>query len=147
MPRGRDVAETAALPPILGIPVRYDPRMARLSDSRGLGPWKRITVGPAWLALTDREKGAILLHEAGHVKLRHLEKRIARLWLLLWRPSRLAEYCRAQEHEADAYAALCGYGLELAMIFSRMHGPDSPLHPGAAERIRRLTTMAGGKPI
>lgn len=61
-------------PEILGIRVVYDPRMVLISDSRGLWPCKKIVIGPAFLRLSDRQKGAVLLHEAGHCKLFHTER-------------------------------------------------------------------------
>lgn len=122
---------------LFGIPVRFDPDAKIISDSRGLWPFKRIVVGPPFFNFAEREKQAILLHEAGHCKMFHLEKRIARLWLLLWRPALLARYCEAQEYAADQYAAECGYGLDLARAFSRFTG-ESDLHPGRHDRIARL---------
>lgn len=71
------MAEKVVLPRCLGIPVLYDPALPILSDSRGIGAWKKITVGPSFLELTERQKGAVLLHEAGHCKLWHTEKLIA----------------------------------------------------------------------
>lgn len=126
-------------PECLGIPVRYQPTFKGISDSRGLWRWKKIVIGPAFTAFPAREQAAILLHEAGHCKLFHLEKRIARLWLLLWRPSRLSAYCAQQEFEADRFAAGCGYGADLARAFSRLAVSDSILHPPIALRIERLT--------
>ena len=125
--------------PCLGIPVRFDAKYTGILDSRGLWRWKKIFVGPAFLAFPPREQQALLLHEVGHCKLKHLEKRLRSLWLLFWRPRALAVLCRAQELEADRFAAACGYGAELAEAFRRMKHVDSPLHPHISERIARLT--------
>ena len=80
----------------LGIPVRYDPTLRVLSDSRGIWPLKEVVVGSAISAFTQREVEAILMHEVGHCKLFHLEKRLLRLWMI-FRPKLLAEYCKQQE--------------------------------------------------
>lgn len=125
-------------PEILGIPVRYLPKFKGLSDSRGLGRWKAIVVGPAFVRLPADQQAAVLLHEAGHCKLRHLERRLARLWLLLWSPRRLSAYCINQEFEADRFAAQHGFGQSLAALFTRLSAVDTPLHPPLYIRIQRL---------
>lgn len=125
-------------PDCLGIPVRFDPRMRGISNSRGVGRWKAIFVGSAFGQFPPREQAAILLHEAGHCKLRHLEQRLKRLHWAFWKPHVLAAFCAAQEFEADRFAAGCGYGADLARAFSRLQGTDTPLHPPMAERIARL---------
>ena len=126
------------LTPCLGIPVFYDPDLKNISDSRGLWRWKKIIVGPQFKNLSEREAGAVLLHEAGHCKLRHLEKRISMAWLMLTSPQRLLNLCLAQEYEADAFAARCGYGNDLARLFARMQQGQGPFHPELASRISRL---------
>lgn len=45
---------------------------------------KRIIVGPKFRRLTAREAEAVLLHEVGHCKLRHAEKRVLAV-LMSWR--------------------------------------------------------------
>lgn len=155
---------------ILGIPVIYDEKFTGISDSRGLFFRKRVVVGPAFQSLTEREKGAVLLHEAGHVKLWHAEKRLLpTLWMLLsplktfaivrakddaearviWaevlEDSGVAALARSQEFEADRFAAGCGYGMDLARVFARVKEEPTPLHPRAPERIARLlATPSGG---
>jgi Zn-dependent protease with chaperone function len=121
----------------LGIPVRYDPEAKVIADSRGLLRWKEIVVGPGIFNFSRREQQAILLHEVGHCKLYHLEKRLLRLWKLIW-PKSLALYCQFQEQQADYYVAQCGYGLDLASAFSRMTSSGGPLHPSTSSRIERL---------
>lgn len=133
----------SCVPDCLGIPVRYDPDLRQICESRGLWRWKGIVVGPVFQRFPDREKQALLLHEAGHCKLRHLEARTARLWWLLWRPRQLAALCQMQEFEADRYAAGCGYGADLARAFSRLVPGESRWHPPLPERIARLTTTGG----
>lgn len=128
-----------ALTPCLGVPVYYDPELKPISDSRGLWRWKKIVLGPKFLGLPDREKAAVLLHEVGHCKLHHLEKRISMVWLVLFSPKRLLRLCMEQEHEADRFAARRGYGDDLARLFARTigNGPG-PFHPDRESRITRL---------
>ena len=127
-----------------GIPVIFDSELKVVSQSRGIWPWKRIFLGPSFAEFPSREQAAILLHAVGHCKMRHLEKRIAGSWRVLFGGSALVRLCVAQEYEADAFAANCGYAVELAKAFSRMelagsHGGG--LHPGTRNRIERLCRM------
>jgi Zn-dependent protease with chaperone function len=126
------------LQPCLGIPVYYDPKLKNISDSRGIWRWKKIVVGPSFNRLDDREAGAVLLHEAGHCKLRHLEKRLKMLWLVLISPQKLLRICLEQEFEADRFAARCGYGNDLIRLFHRLAEQPAPFHPKMSERIARL---------
>jgi Zn-dependent protease with chaperone function len=119
--------------------VLYDPELKNISDSRGIWRWKKIVVGPSFLRLDEREAGAVLLHEAGHCKLRHLEKRLTMLWLVLVSPKRLLRICLEQEYEADRFAAKCGYGNDLIRLFNRMSAQSpGPFHPELGSRIARL---------
>lgn len=127
-----------ALPLCHGIRVVYDPTTASISDSRGLWRWKQIVVGNNFFRFPPREQQAILLHEVGHCKLRHLEKRILSTWLVVCAPRRLMELCVEQEFEADRYAAAAGFGEDLARAFSRIKGESNLLHPPLEERRRRL---------
>lgn len=124
--------------PCLGIPVRYDGHLQIISDSRGIGPWKEIVVGPAFMMFGHREQYALLLHEAAHCKMRHVEKRLLRAWMVFWPPALFA-YCRDQEYEADRFVRGMGYGPDLARVFSRIEGGCGPLHPPHDARIHRLT--------
>lgn len=123
--------------PCLGIPVRFDERMQIISDSRGIGPWKEIVVGPAFMQFGSREKTALLLHEAAHCKMRHVEKRLLRFWMVFWPPA-LFRYCREQEYAADRFVRELGFGPDLARVFARIQGGSGPLHPPHDERIHRL---------
>ena len=128
----------------MGIHVEHRPKDKILSEARGLWPFKKIVVGADFARLEPRCQGAALLHEVGHVKLFHLEKRIAFAILNFWRPAAIARYCREQEFQADAFAAGCGYGLDLALLFARLNEQSDPFHPSVRERIERLTrTLAG----
>jgi hypothetical protein len=133
--------KTKTIEPCLGVPVRYDPRSRMISEARGILFWKEIVVGPEFFRFTSREQQALLLHEVGHCKMKHLEKRLARLWLALWNPKRLADYCIAQELEADRFAAACGYRQELIMVFSRMKPEYAPFHPANSDRISHLLSQ------
>ncbi len=123
----------------MGIPVVFDPELEVIADSRGLFRWKMIFVGPKIRAFPPREQQALLIHEVGHCKLRHLERRIlAALYLIFWPPA-LARFCRAQEFQADLYVAHCGYGRDLAQAFMRFKsGAGGVFHPPLPERIARL---------
>lgn len=138
------------LPHCMGVPVRFDPQLSYISDSRGLFRWKVIVVGPSFFALGAREKQAVLAHEAGHCKLKHLERRILRLWLLLM-PKRLLAYCHQQEYEADQFSKACGFGEAMISVLERvMLYQDEPAnaaatqlagslyHPPLQSRIERL---------
>lgn len=78
---------TIPCPKILGIPVIYDADLPILSDSSGIWRWKKIFVGPYFYRLSERQQGAVLLHEAGHCKMLHVEKIILHALLrprLIW---------------------------------------------------------------
>lgn len=126
------------LDPVLGIPIRYDDRLRIISEARGLWPWKRIVIGPQFFRLEPRCQAAILLHEAGHAKLWHLEKRVAYALANFWRPAAIGRLCREQEFEADRFAAGCGYGRDLAIVFALVLNAGGTFHPSPAERIERL---------
>jgi Zn-dependent protease with chaperone function len=121
----------------LGIPIRYDNTLRVLSDSRGIWPFKRVVFGPAIRAFTRDETEAILMHEVGHCKLFHLEKRLLRLWMI-FRPKALAEYCKKQEHQADYFVCELGRGRELVSAFQKIQSSGGPLHPDTASRIERI---------
>lgn len=127
------------LTPCCGIPTFYDPELKNISDSRGIWRWKKIILGNAFHQLSEREAKAVLLHEVGHCKLRHLEKRLTMLWLVLWNPQKLLRLCIEQEYEADRFAARMGYGMDLVQLFCRMQRQQGPFHPELSERIARLT--------
>jgi len=122
---------------ILGIPLRYDPNMKTIAESRGLWPFKAVYLGPQLPCFPPREQQAFLLHEAGHCMLFHLEKRIANLWRLVWPPA-FFRYLRMQELQADRFVAHCGYGEDLARGFERIIPTQSVFHPPISERVARL---------
>jgi len=127
-----------------GIRIVHDPLSATLSDSRGLWPFKKIVVNDHFFRLAPPEQAAFILHEVGHCKLFHLEKRVLALPLLFVRPSYLNRLCIEQEHEADAYAAAQGFGPYLVSAFSRMKmDGENLLHPDFKSRIERLRLAQG----
>lgn len=129
--------------PCHGIPTEIDYSLPFICDSRGIGRWKKIVVGRAFFTFDDRQQSAFLLHEVAHCKLRHLEKRIAALWLLIWRPKRLAQLCIEQEFEADLFVARCGFGPDLARAFLRIGSAgEDPLHPPLTARVERLQSAS-----
>ena len=126
--------------PCMGIPVRYEPTLGPVCDSR----LNEIVVGPAFLRFPPGEQSALLLHEVGHCKLRHIR---ARILTLLTRPWRLAALCREQEFEADRFARGLGHGPALAAALARLTVPEPRtwieraarrLHPPRSARIARL---------
>jgi Zn-dependent protease with chaperone function len=123
----------------MGVRVDYDQKAKFISDSRGIGRWKKVVVGPLFMQFPPREQQAILLHEVAHCKLFHVEHRLKNLWLLFWRPSSLRQLCIDQEHEADAFVRSCGFGTDLALAFSKLRLTEHLLHPSTSERIARLT--------
>lgn len=125
-----------------GIPVRFDAKFRGISNSRGIWRWQEIVVGPIFMQFDPREQQAMLLHEVGHCRARHLETRIKHLWLLLWDYPRIVALCNAQEFEADRFAARAGFGPDLARAFAKMRSTDTPLHPPLFERILRLSEFA-----
>jgi Zn-dependent protease with chaperone function len=126
------------LPRVHGIRVSYSDKLSLLSESRGIWPWKKIVVGPLFWQLTFREQGAVLLHEAGHCRNFHLEKRLLMTPYILFRPSLVLQICAEQEFEADFYSAAHGYSYELMTLFQKMTAQKSPFHPDMASRIERL---------
>lgn len=122
-----------------GIPVYYDQNLTRYTcQVRGLWSFRKIVFGPELFAFPFMEQSALLEHEAAHCTLRHLEKRIAHLWMLFTSPRALSELCIEQEFEADRRTAMRGYGEALASALARHPRPAWPLHPSSAERIARL---------
>lgn len=149
--------------PVLGVAVSFEPTYLGLAETRGLLGWKRVVVGPAFTRLTPRERQAVLLHEAGHAKLWHAEKRVLPMaWAILTHPvlvwhivmamdaalaqvrftafledSGMSEFAQAQEYQADRFAAECGYGADLSQVFLRF-GSGGVLHPSLQSRLIRL---------
>lgn len=157
-----------AMNKVLGVACAYDERYRGLSETRGFWIFKKIVFGPAFTRLTPREKQAVLLHEAGHAKMNHAEKRILPMaWACVTHPvmlfrvlaardeqiaklewdrflssSGMDRFAQSQEYQADNFAAQCGYGADLAQVFLRF-GSSGNLHPSLQSRIERLFRMEG----
>jgi len=125
---------------IEGVPVIYDVNSLFLADARGVLWWKKIVVGPRWLALSWREAHAVLLHEAKHCLDEHLAKRI--LMVPIFWTEFGQRICREQELACDAFATECGYGVELMQVVRRFysHAPG-PFYPPVDERCARMNRV------
>lgn len=100
----------------------------------GIGRWKRIVTSEDFANLRLRERQAILAHEEGHHRLKHVRSRL--LMLLqggLFQPKRTSRRFQEQELEADLYAARRGHawGLQTFLLKQRCT-------PDVAERIQQL---------
>lgn len=130
------------IPPVpkefLGIPIVCDLHSRLIADARGLWPFKRIVVGCTWFYLKERERTAVLYHEAGHVRGWHMEKRVLHLLDLAFNPVRARAMCAEQECEADRFAAKAGYGAELAAVLKKFPPEGGAFYPALDERLPRL---------
>ena len=124
----------------MGIPVRYEPTLGPICDSR----LKEIVVGPSFLRFPPAEQQALLLHEVGHCKLQHIKQRVAVMLICPWK---LAALCREQEFEADRFVRTHGLGGALACALSRLSVGEPRnwieravrrLHPPLNDRVARL---------
>lgn len=105
-----------------------------------LGPWSAVLVGPAFDRLPPREQASVLMHERGHIVMRHASQR--RRWALqlrfLWDP-RFSELVRDQEYAADMYAVKNGHAPGLLAFLARyVEIEPDPLHPSPRDRISRI---------
>lgn len=123
---------------VLGIKVKLDPSIPGLAKARGIWPFRRIYIGQRWYMLTDRQQMAVLMHEAGHCKMFHLEKRVAMRWLSPIRSSWVLKICMEQEFEADEFAAQQGYGLALIEILNELDLVTTPSNSSFGERASRI---------
>lgn len=99
----------------MGVPVAYDARMVIISDSGGFLWWKKIAVGPGFLELTERQRGAVLLHEVGHCKLWHSERILLHTILrprLLWAII-AASFAAARKFKTETPEALIWFQSEI----------------------------------
>src|ERR1700690_4011858 len=65
-----------------GIPVVFSPYHRGVCDARGFMYWKRIMIGPLFNQFDGRIQTALLLHEARHCLMWHLEQRVFLLCLI-----------------------------------------------------------------
>lgn len=112
--------------------IRFDPGYRGVAYVKNAGVGHRIHVGHAFLVLAHRQKIAVLLHEVGHIKRRHILRRVLNFWRLR---KAFALLCARQELEADAFAAEHGYGRDLLQVLRAIGGSGQPLRDA---RIARL---------
>jgi len=122
---------------ICGIPVVLDVNYEGYARAAGLCT-KRIIVGRKWYELSVEERLAVLYHEVGHCVHHHLVKRLLMLPILLVAPGFVTRWARAQELEADRFAALHGHALPLTTYLARNRAPAAEFHPGTEERMQCL---------
>lgn len=107
----------------MGYRVVEKPEQIALASAVGLWPFRRLWVSEAFRYYLAHEQKAVLLHEVGHIKGFHVERRL------------LGADPLALELEADAYAASFGYGYILANVLERRMGI---VNPQTQQRIARL---------
>lgn len=95
-----------------------------------------MVIEPAFYDLPNVQQAAILCHEEGHRRKRHL-------WVRLFKQFTLsdADYSalmHAQEFEADAFAAQHGHASALANVLRRTPEAASRTHPSTKDRVARL---------
>lgn len=122
---------------ICGIPVVLDVTCDVHARVAGVCE-KRIVVGLRWYELPVEERLAVLYHEVGHVVHHHLLKRALMLPLLLVAPEFVTRWARAQELEADRFAARHGFAAPLTAYFARNRAPAAGFHPSSEERMQCL---------
>ena len=132
----------AEMSELFGLPIVYNPAAKGFAYARGFWPFKRIEVGPAWFALGDRERVAVLMHEAKHCLSLHLEKRVV-LIPFFWTEF-AAHYAERQELEADAFAVAQGYGVELLSFLTRFRHVNGEFYPHFTERADHLKRLMKG---
>jgi Zn-dependent protease with chaperone function len=106
-----------------------------------------IVTGRFFDELHADEQKAIIAHEQGHLYHRHLLKRL--WWLVSFQWRDLAARARAQEFEADLYAATKGFADGMISFLERIHPHENPLHPtpeARIEEIERWKTTAPSEP-
>ena len=113
--------------------------LVAISESVGIWPFQRIEVGAGWKALPARIQTAVLLHEVGHLRKNHQAKRLLNILTAVFARDRFNAMCRAQEFEADAYAKQCGFGEELAALYTALiHTGQDARYPSMDSRIAEL---------
>lgn len=121
-----------------GIPVSVNLHACHAARAFGIWPFKRIVVGENWFYLSPREKRAFLLHEVGHCKRFHMEKRLLALPMLLINSQFNIRMAIEHEHEADQFAAREGYGIELLAAIKRLGYTSGTFYPTYAARAERV---------
>ncbi len=128
-----------------GVRFAPDPRIVRtegayIAKTVALGPWTHIRTGTLFEALPHGFQRAVLLHEEGHIRLKHVLQRLTIAWRLLTFRATVADL-RAESHrqelEADRYAASHGYAHQIVGL-ARLGLGGGMWHPSANERIENL---------
>lgn len=122
---------------VCGIPVLLDVTCDVPARAAGVCA-KRIIVGIKWYELPVEERLAVLYHEVGHCVHHHLLKRLLMLPVLLVAPGFVTRWARAQEIEADAFAARHGYAAPLTNYLARNRAPATGFYPSPEERMECL---------
>ena len=134
----RHIHEYNAPKEFLGIPVYVDVHSHLTADSRGIWPFKKIVLGVTFFFLTERQREAVLCHEAAHCKKFHMERRIAAIPLLFLRPAFANEIAMSHELEADRFAAERGFAVELLAVLRKLGGKEGRFYPTFDARARNL---------
>ena len=124
----------------MGVRIWFDAKVTHLAQSQGI--WrKRIVIGPTFLRLTTRQSHAVLLHEMGHIRGRHMLRRL--MILPIFWTNYASRVARQHEFEADAFCASEGYGLDLMQVIRRLCSYQSdPFYPSVDERCARLARLS-----
>ena len=130
-----------------GIVVRFDEDFPGVAESRGIWPFKRIVVGARFFHMHGSTQRAVLLHEAGHCKLFHMERRILALPALFLNPGFANDLCVRQELQADKFAADKGFGVELLALIRRMEGDHGRFYPSRERRIAQLEALTAPRSL
>lgn len=117
-----DVSFTLAWPGMKTLPDDYSIEgvlvtQTPMARARGFWPLKWIEVSESFFQLDAREQKAVLLHEVGHCRYLHMEKRMLMLpffWTDWVRRSAIK-----QELEADAYVKDMDYGDDMVRYLRR----------------------------
>lgn len=124
-----------------GFEVHYDPDAYGTAWAVGVFSSRRIMVGPSWLILPPREKQALLLHEAAHLRGHHMLARVlfaTLLFPLVWTP--VGHWFGArQELAADAFVVKKGYGADLLRFLRRCpRASGGDYYPGFGRRAAAI---------
>jgi beta-lactamase regulating signal transducer with metallopeptidase domain len=101
-------------------------------------PWA-IRIGTPFWRLSNAERAAVILHELGHYKHKHLWQHLWFLFAWPFAPLYFAKRVKEHEFEADLHVVKHGFGTALVNVLSQhVNEPPGPLHPSAFERIVRI---------
>lgn len=99
-------------------------------------PWGTIQIGQHFDLLPYDQQQAVIAHERGHLKHRHVWKRVK--WLV-WRGFKgFDAMCAEQELEADSYAKSLGHGGALASFLVEHVRMTAKGYPSVIRRLENL---------